>query len=215
MAGIDLRDVGDVVADIIIDTVPGRLLALAVVALFVAAIAHAFARQATITAGFLLLFGLSRAQLSHAGGEGAPGVAMLADAVHLFAVGVWLGGVMVAAWVVMPAARETAPPAFMASLSRAATCALGIIVLTGVFGAWQRLGVPVRLIDHPYGLVLSVKLSFFALAAALGAYNRFIGFPLAKRGDGARALLVLRVESVLLMGTLGAAALLTMQHPPQ
>ena len=215
MAGLALSDVGGVMADIVVETVPGRVVALAVAALVVAALMHAFSRQATVTAGFLLLFVLCRAQLSHAGGDGSPSAAMLADAVHLLAVGVWFGGVMVAAWVVMPASRLIAPLAFMASLSRAATWALATIVLTGTFAAWQRLDSPLRLIDHPYGLVLSVKLGFFALAALLGAYNRFIGFPEARGGDNARALLVLRVESVLLLSALGTAALLTMQHPPQ
>jgi putative copper resistance protein D len=122
---------------------------------------------------------------------------------------------MVAAWVVMPAARRAAPLAFMASLSRAATWALGIIVLTGVFAAWQRLGSPARLVDHPYGVLLSIKLGLVGLAAGLGAFNRFVGFPAAKSGSGERALLVLRVESVVLLGALAVAAMLTMQHPPR
>jgi hypothetical protein len=81
MAGLDLGDVGGAIAEIVIDTEAGRLIALAMVALLLAAIVHALPWPPAMALCLLLVFALTRAQISHAGG--GPAVAVLADAVHL------------------------------------------------------------------------------------------------------------------------------------
>ncbi|WP_426207912.1 copper resistance D family protein [Massilia sp. TWP1-3-3] len=187
---------------------------LAVATLVLAALGCVL-RRSTLWAGILLcIFALSRAQVSHAAGSGLFGAAMLIDALHLLLGAVWAGSVFVAAWVVMPACGKAPPLHYMQRLSRAAALALAGIVASGLFGAWQRLDAPQRLLDHPYGAVLSIKLALFAGTALLGACNRFIGFPRASSDGGAMALRVLRVESGLLLGALAAASLLTLQPAP-
>ena len=61
---------------------------------------------------------------------------------------------------------------------------------------------------------MTVKLVRVAGAVALGGYNRFVGFPEAARGLAGRAYLVLRIESVVLLGALAAAAVLVSTQPP-
>lgn len=157
----------------------------------------------------LMLFALARASVSHAGEHGLASIAVGVEWLHMMLIGVWLGAVAVAASVVRPA-----HPAYLASLSSAATWALAGIVATGLFNVWQRIGAPEQLISNPWGLALTAKLALFAVAVLLGAYNRFVGFPAAAQGQAGRALLVLRIESAVLFAALAAAAILASQPPP-
>ena len=215
MAGLGLRDVGQVAPAILIDTRFGHTYLLAMGALALATLARVLRSPPAVSWGLLLVFALGRANLSHAGGDGAFSAGMVVDALHLVLACVWLGSVFIAAWLVMPAAATSPPLQYMRSLSATAAFALAGIVLSGLYGMWQRLDAPARLFDHPYGLVLAVKLVLFGVAACLGAFNRFVGFPAATRDGGAMARRVLRVESGFLLAALAAAALLTQQAPPQ
>ncbi len=161
----------------------------------------------------LLLFALVRASVSHASdGHGLFSMAVGVEWLHLLLMGVWLGSVGVSAWLVLP---DAAPPgAYLATLSKVATLALAGIVASGAFNVWQRLDTPGQLLGTPFGQALTVKLALFAVALLLGAYNRFAGFPRALAGQGAAALLVLRIESLVLLGALACAAVLTSLPPP-
>lgn len=155
----------------------------------------------------LLLFALARASVSHAGEHGLASVAVGVEWLHLVLVGVWLGGVGVAGWMQLPTA-------YFPALSRAATLALAGIVASGAYNVWQRMDALDQLLGHPYGVALTVKLVLVAGAVALGVYNRFVGFPEAARGQAGPAYLVLRIESVVLLGALAAAAVLVSTQPP-
>jgi putative copper resistance protein D len=157
----------------------------------------------------LASFALARASVSHAGEHGLASIDVGVEWLHLMLVGVWLGAVAVAAWAVPPLEAN-----YRAALSRAATLALAGIVASGVFNVWQRIGAVDQMVSNPYGVALSIKLLLIAVAVALGAYNRFVGFPGAAHGQGRRALAVLRVESVVLLAALAAAAVLASQPPP-
>lgn len=176
----------------------------------------AMGRGGAAQGALLLAFALARASVSHAGEHGLVSVALGVEWLHLVLIGVWLGSVAVAGWLVLPAARQLAarPSAYLASLSRGAGLALAGIVASGAFNAWQRLGAPAQLTGTAYGQTLTLKLALVVLAVLLGAYNRFAGFPDAARGHGGAALAVLRLESVLLLGALAAAVLLASQAPP-
>jgi len=200
MAGTGLAPAAALLPHMLVDTAYGRAGLAGVAAMLILMIAG---RRSLLLAGLLLLgFAFSRALASHATGS----MGILVAWLHLVLMGLWLGLVAVAAWLKLTDLRR---------LSSAATVALGGIVLTGFFNGWQRLQAPAQLIDHPYGVVLSVKLGLFLLAAALGAYNRFVGFPAVASGQGTgRATLVLRLESVVLLAVLAAAAVLATQEPP-
>jgi putative copper resistance protein D len=133
----------------------------------------------------------------------------------LLLIAVWVGSVSIAGWLVLDRADCEAPALFMSRLSRVAGLALAGIVATGIYAAFHRLDSPVRLVESVYGAVLLLKLLCVGVAVALGGWNRFIGFPAGGRDGWARARLVLRIESVFLLAALAAAAVLTMQQPPQ
>ncbi|HSI47950.1 MAG TPA: CopD family protein [Ideonella sp.] len=177
--------------------------------------------QCAAALGLLGLFALARASVSHGGEGGILTLGMAIEWLHLVLIALWVGGVAIAGWCVLPAAQMSAPTSavlhrYLESLSLAATAALGGIVLTGVVNAWARLGLPMHLVDTGYGLTLIVKLVCVGAAAALGGYNKLIGFPALIRHDSASAkvIAILRLESVLLAGALVAAAVLTSQQPP-
>ena len=168
----------------------------------------------------LLVFTVTRASMGHAGEGGLWTATMLAEAVHLFAVGVWSGAVFVAGWLVLSGSRGARPglhtDRYLERMSQAALAAVAAIAATGVYSAWHRVGSAEHLLHTPYGWILQAKVLLVLLAVGLGGYNKFIGLPAAARS--ARGVLlvrrVLQVESLLLLGALLAAALLTSQQPP-
>lgn len=170
-----------------------------------------------VRGALLLVFALARASMSHAAEHGLLSAAVAIEWLHLVVIGVWFGAVALGGWIVLGQAVRAggALGPYLSQLSRGATVALGLIVASGVFNTWQRMDSPSQFVDSAYGLALTAKLALFGVAVLLGAYNRYIGFPTLARSEGAgHALMVLRVESVVLLGALAAAAVLTAQAPP-
>lgn len=219
MADTALADAVPMLPSVLLETAYGRAGLYGIGAIAVAAVLQlaGAARWAGGAAALMLfVFALARASVSHAGEHGMASASYAIEVLHLVLIGVWLGGVALAACVILPAARTRAisVPGYLASLSAAATVALAGIFASGAYNSWQRLGAPEELISHPYGQALAWKLALFVIAALLGGYNRFAGFPLAAHDGGSRALQVLRIETGVLVLVLLAAARLTVQQPP-
>lgn len=184
--------------------------------------------QASLLA--LAVFLYARSMISHASANGDFNVAMAADWIHLCLISVWVGEVFVAGLLTLrgQAPMQGADRADMAryieNLSTSATVALGGIFATGVFSAWHNLGSVAGLSGNLYGTALIVKLGMVALAVLLGAFNRFIVMPPLLAGLRTRAqqvspalgrfTFVLRIEAVVLLGVLVAAAVLSATSPP-
>ena len=152
----------------------------------------------------------------------ADAVDMVANHVHVTAVGVWIGGV--AGLAALSRVRGTLSPgagALWAQLwSRFATVAmiaLGCIVISGLYMAWTLVGSPAELLTTKYGNVLLVKVTLVAAAAAIGGCHEFVLLPRMTRaraaGDRHSTFgLALRTAPLLATAeaTLGAGALLAM-----
>lgn len=172
----------------------------------------------------------SRSMVSHAGAGGDFTWALLTDWVHLVLVSVWVGEVIVAGLVVLRAQPGSVSESrsdcarYVDALSRSATVALSGIVLSGVASTWRVLDSPEDLIGNPYGSALLVKLGLVLGAAALGGFNRFFVMPSllaslrdtaqSQRDAGRRFATVLRIEAIVLVAALIAAAILTSTPPP-
>lgn len=220
MAGVGPADAGPALWTMLRATAFGKagLLGLAFAAVMAAAGAalmrSAAARAAAL--GLLVLFATARAANSHAAEEGLLAVGLAVELVHLLCVGLWLGAVCVAAWLVMRDER-LAPVLYMRRLSGAASVAIAAIVVTGIYNSWHGLGTPAQALGNPYGTALIVKVALVLLAAGMGAYNKFLAFPQVEEGNLAalaRARAVLQVESFVLVGAMLAAAVLVAQQPP-
>jgi putative copper resistance protein D len=170
----------------------------------------------------LLGFAASRALVSHAGEGGMFTRGLAIEWIHLLLMALWLGGVAIGGWLVVPLANAPKPGArlpikrYLTRLSHAATIALLGMLATGFYNAWQRVGSVQNVLGNAYGEALLVKLGFVLLAVALGGYNKVWGFPALMRSNDASARVgaILRIESFLLLGALAAAAVLTTQQPP-
>lgn len=216
MGDVGLGEAHGLMPQMLVETAYGRACLASLLLMAAMLLLSAFSTVPVLPAAIILMaFALARASMSHAGEHGLISVGTALEWLHLLLVGVWCGVVAVAGWIVIPArAAGTRLKPYLASVSAAATLALAGIAGSGVYGAWQRMESLEQLTTHGYGVALSVKLGLFAVAAALGAYNRFVGFPAALEAPG-RAVLVLRIESLVLLAALTAAAVLTLQEPPR
>jgi len=105
-----------------------------------------------------------------------------ADALHLVAGSVWLGGLvgLALAW---PALQGQAGAAaeVLARFSGAAAGVLVALVATGSVLAWRILGSWSALLDTTYGRLLLVKIGFVLVAVAIAAWNRWSLLPRVQR----------------------------------
>jgi putative copper resistance protein D len=179
-------------------------------------------------AALLMLVAAARVTIGHAYEHGPLSVAAAAEWVHLLCMALWAGIVFVAGWLVLPSMlrMESAPSveraAYLSSMSNWAAAAVTGIVATGAYNAYRVLGSPRDLLEERYGYVLLIKLLLVLIAIALGGFNRFFGLPAccamqpspaAARGLGT-VMRVLRLESLVLILILLAAAMLTNSAPP-
>ena len=179
-------------------------------------------RRSSFTALILLaVFGITRASMGHAGAEGFWSVPLAAETVHLGAIGLWVGAVAVSGWQVLRTkSRATLNMGdtrrYLDSMSRAAMCAVIAIIATGAYNAWHQVGTPEHLLHGSYGVTLLVKVGLVFVAIALGGYNKYIGLPAAASSpQGLKQVrAVLQMETLVLMGVLAAAAILSTQQPP-
>jgi putative copper resistance protein D len=169
----------------------------------------------------LIVFAVTRASMGHAGEDGWWTLALVAEAVHLAAIGLWTGAVLVSAWFVLKKSHVDAlgmqsTNRYLESMSKAALIAVVCIGVTGVYSGWHRIGTAEHLAHTSYGMTLLVKLALVLVAIALGGYNKYVGLPAARRSRAGIGLTraVLRIESVVLAGVLLMAAILTTQQPP-
>jgi len=102
---------------------------------------------------------------------------LVADAVHLLATGVWLGGLVPLALLLTQARRRL--DALWAGVARAATIrfsVLGLIsvatlAVTGIVNALMLVGGVPQLVGTPYGGLLLLKLSLLLPLVAIAAVN--------------------------------------------
>jgi putative copper resistance protein D len=225
MGGVGMRGACSMFWSMLTGTDYGRAGSVAVLAMagvFLARLPRAGdGRGDLATALALLVFALTRASMGHAGEDGMWTPAYAADAIHLCAIGLWSGAVLVSAWQLPREARSgarngRAVDRYLESMSRAATLAVIAIAVTGAYSAWLRVGTSEHLLHSLYGVTLLVKLALVFIALALGGYNKFVGLPAARRSrEGIRLVgAVLRIESAVLLGVLLVAAFLSAQQPP-
>ena len=178
----------------------------------------------------LIGFATTRSLVSHAVAAGAVSWPVAIETTHLLLISVWLGEVIVAGMIMLSAAcgphrddrRDCSR--YLAQLSTSATFALIGIVATGVINAWRGLGSPVHLLDDMWGMILLTKLIGVVVAVLLGALNRWRIMPklllhlqsssLVAVSDQRRFVSVLRIEMIVLMAVLFAAAVLSQSAPP-
>jgi copper transport protein len=129
------------------------------------------------------------------------GLVVAADALHLVAGSVWLGG-LVGLALTLPALQGQAGAAaeVLSRFSGAAAGVLVALVATGSVLAWRILGSWSALLETTYGRLLLVKIGFVLVAVAIAAWNRWSLLPrvqrAGKRDAGRTGRPVVRAVSV-------------------
>ena len=135
-----------------------------------------------LSAGAILLGAGFLGLLASAGHAGATGgllgaVHWIADALHLVAVGAWLGGLAPLALLLAAAGRdgdeEAAPIAVRAThrFSTLGVAAVAAILLSGLVNSFVLVGSVSALVESDYGRVLLIKIAVFLAMVTLAADN--------------------------------------------
>ena len=163
-----------------------------------------------------------RAAMGHAGEAGIFSLPVLVEWLHLAAMSLWVGCVIISGWSVFPALDRihesgNAVRSYAARLSSWATVALAIIILTGVFNTGRVLENYSDLVYTGYGNLLLAKIVLALVALSLGGLNRIKGLPAlgsAPLENGLRRFtFVLKAESLVLAAVVVLAAVLTNVSP--
>jgi putative copper export protein/mono/diheme cytochrome c family protein len=157
-----------------------------------------------------------------------PGSAVpaLVDAVHLVAVGAWLGALPALSLLLRATSTETGAdsrPFAVIAVRRFSSWALAImavIVVTGAWNAWNEVnGVP-GLLGTPYGRLVLLKIALLVPVLALAAWNRSRLLPRLS-GEGAsvgrpamrRLSAFVVMEAVVGVGLVAVAGILATTPP--
>jgi len=181
----------------------------------------------------LIVFSLSAS--GHAGDDGVWTTRALMNALHVAGGCAWGGTVAVYVAAVLPGlvvgVRHPVIGETATRLSTIAAAALAVVLVTGVYNAWQQFDTPAALWTTVYGRVLLVKLTFVAVMMAIGAANRFFIVPeivawanatppadmtvnTISAGHPARRFLrVLRLDGMVFLIVLACAVVLAGQMP--
>ncbi len=236
MAELPLAEAGEAMGAMLAESHFGLAWQIGMGALLAAALTSAVPatrqRPGTVATVNLLVLAVAlytRSMVSHAAADGDLNVAIVVDWMHLCLICIWVGDVFIAGFVTLnrmvpeQAAGRAEAARYVENLSSSATFALAGILATGLFSAWHNLGGIAGLTANPYGSVLLFKLALVALAVLLGGFNRFFVMPALLAGlreplAGApgplrRFRLILRVEAIVLLAVLVAAAILSATPP--
>jgi copper transport protein len=130
-----------------------------------------------------------------AGSHRFQSLAIVADGLHVFGAGGWLGSLLVVLTVGLPAAvrldsdgKGRSLAGMAAALSATALVFAAVVLLTGLFAGWLHLGSLAALTGSRYGRTLLVKLAAVVGVAAAGLFNWRRARAALDRAGGARRL---------------------------
>ena len=173
---------------------------------------------------------LAPALSGHASVQSPVALLVALDVAHVLAMSVWIGGLVVALFVLPVATRalEAADRTRLlaAALVRFSPIALGCVVVllvTGTVQAFEHVGAWTALLDTGFGRAVLIKVGLIVALIGLGAVNRRRVVPGLERLAAARAapgelghLLrrTLRAEVALVIVVLGVTSALVSYPPP-
>jgi copper transport protein len=112
----------------------------------------------------------------HANASGNP-LDMIAEVVHLVAMSTWFGGLALLAICLLPRSAALPPAEVTGAVRRfsmLASTAVGVLLVTGVYVAWRRVGTLEALLGTPYGRLLAFKLATMGVLLWLGSMSRSV-----------------------------------------
>lgn len=145
---------------------------------------------ATLLAGSLGFLPAATGHASAAERFGA--LVFLADGMHVWASGAWIGGLGTILYLEYRAVRarggESLLPELIPPFSPVAMGAVATLITTGLFASWSHLPDLGTLVAPGYGRTLLAKVSIVAVVLALGARNFRVLTPRLATDDGPRSM---------------------------
>lgn len=169
----------------------------------------------------VLALGVFPALTGHAAGGNLKTLTLLADTLHVWAAGGWMGGLALVLFLDREHRRGQGAdargllPELVPRFSRLAMACVGMLALTGVFASWVHLGSVGALLGTAYGRVLALKLALVAGVLGLGARNFRVLTP--RLGDAAGRAAMRRSATLELLVAnlvLAVTAILVRTSPP-
>lgn len=207
-------------ADFIVGTSVGSLLGIATVLSGAVAVVCTVARgyRAVVTAlGLAVLALLPVGASGHAASSGDHHAAVSGMWLHLTAVSIWAGGIMVVLTLALAQRIENTEMGPLAErFSRMAGWCFAAVVAAGLFSAFLRIeNLPADLTGTRWGQLLLVKIVLTALLGVAGSLHRRSTMPALRQGRSAAFLRLLTVEALVLGALVGiSVALGRSAHPP-
>jgi copper transport protein len=151
----------------------------------------------------------------HPGASPVPMVTVMADMIHIGAMSVWLGGLLMLCLFLLPKGNAVELSAIVPIWSRWATYAVSILILTGVVQALIQIGSVEALVTTAYGWLVISKVGLVAATLGTAALSRRMVAPIATEAPGAahRLRMVVLGELAVLALVLGTTSVLVQTTP--
>jgi putative copper export protein len=169
----------------------------------------------------VLALGAFPALTGHAAGGDLKALTIVADTLHVWAAGGWLGGLALVLFLDREHRRGQGAdargllPDLVPRFSGLAMACVGMLVLTGVVASWVHLGSVGALFGTEYGRTLMLKLALVAGVLSLGARNFRVLTP--RLGDAGGRVAMRRSATLELLVAnlvLAVTAILVRTAPP-
>jgi putative copper resistance protein D len=176
-------------------------------------------RRAGAYAALAIAFTLAafRSASGHAASNGNFSRGELVQFLHLTSIAIWAGAVMVAGLLVLPRLTDLEEATrFGRRLSGAATVAIVVVGLSGIYNAWIGLDGSLQPLPRTqWGILLLVKSALVLAALAFGAANRFAlaRNPVLTPADKLRFTRSMRLEALVMIAILGISGFLANSPP--
>lgn len=132
------------------------------------------------------------------------------DAIHLLAIGSWIGGLFALVLLGRERTRSTEDQLALADgFSRIAQRALPVVVVTGVIQTWLLVGDVTQILDTQYGRSLVVKFALVAVVVALSGTARAA----LRRRDARGLRATIAFEAVVAVAVVALTASITGLSP--
>ena len=143
------------------------------------------------------------------------GVSVVIDAIHLAAMAVWLGGLVMLAGFLLPRANDRELGAILPIWSRWAATAVSALILAGILQALIEVASFDGLVATTYGRLLLVKVALAALVLSVAWYSRRLvrARTAEQRPRGLRRAVVM--ELTITAVVLGVTSALVQIPPPR
>jgi copper transport protein len=147
-----------------------------------------------------------------------PAVGVLTDVAHHAAAGLWIAGLAIVGWIVIPSANDDVVVPAVRRFSTVAAFSVATLVVTGVIQTVRLVGSPLDLFDATHGRLLLAKVAVLGAMLAVANVNRRrlaqrLSSPAAlKRNLGALRRAVL-AEFAIGMAIVGITAAMVVSPP--